>query len=71
MNASEAQRLADEFVAHSRVWVYKALGVKKAQGQPNQWVALYDVSTNAGEKFDGPVVVLIDEHDGVVRFLER
>lgn len=71
MNASEAQELADALTAGASDWVYTSLGMKRNPNDAHQWLVLYEAGKADGARFDGPVVVLVDERDGRARFYGR
>jgi hypothetical protein len=68
MNASEAQELADALTAGAPDWGYTPLGVKRNSNDAHQWLVLYEAGKADGTRFDGPVVVIVDERDGRARF---
>jgi hypothetical protein len=71
MDDLHARKIAEDFIAtRNSKFRYEFIGVVRSARHPSEANVNFDASGPDGEKFDGPVVVIVDEANETAKFFE-
>lgn len=71
MKDSQARKIAEDFIAtQNSKFRYEFIGVVRSSRRPTEANVNFDASGPDGQKFDGPVVVIVDETNATAKFFE-
>lgn len=69
MTPQEVESVASEFIKTKHGRRLKiAAGARRTAHRDNEWTVVFLYAGPNGEKFDGPIIVVVDDKSGVARF---